>query len=159
MFTKWFQRTLVLVAFHQPLDETNLYLPFPSLIHSRHNILTSLNSVVIPSSVCFISLARAPSNYLKYYARSSGTGSAWWGRQISVWGVGGGEVRETQRGGKSFALCCGWSFESSWMWFILPPASPSSLAIPLQRRGLHSAQETKLVPMETDLSCHCWYVK
>lgn len=66
----------VLAAFHQPLHEIKLYLLFPSMIHSHHNILTSLNSVVIPSSVCFISLAQAPSNYLKYYACSSGTGSA-----------------------------------------------------------------------------------
>lgn len=39
-------------------------------------------------------------------------------------------IKETQRGEKSFVFCCAWSFESSLMWFILPPVSPSSLAIP-----------------------------
>lgn len=76
-------------------------------------------------------------NYLKYNARSSNAGSAWWARQISVWGE---PSRRTQRGEKIFVFCCRSSFESSLMWFILPPVQPSSLAIPLQHRAPHKRQ-------------------
>lgn len=71
----------------------------------------------------------------------------------------GGIIKETQRGEKSFVFCCGWSFESSLMWFNLPPVPASSLAIPLQHSGCTPHKRQKNVPMETDLSCHCWSVK
>lgn len=64
----------------------------------------------------------------------------------------GGIIKETQRGGKSFVFCCGWSFESSLMWFILPPVPPSSLAIPLQHSGCAPHKRQNVFPWKQ--TCH-----
>lgn len=139
----------LLLSFRPCLKSSCTYC---SPLWSKAVIISSqvLTVLSFPPLVCFISLARTPSNYLKYYARSSGAGSAWWGRQISVWG--GGIIKETQRGEKSFVFCCGWSFESSLMRFILPPVPPSSTAIPLQRPGCAPHERQNVFPWKQ--TCH-----
>lgn len=64
----------------------------------------------------------------------------------------GGIIKETQRGEKSFVFCCGWSFESSLMWFILPPVPSSSLAIPLQHSGCAPHKRQNVFPWKQ--TCH-----
>lgn len=46
-----------------------------------------------------------------------------------------GILKETPRGEKILEFCCRSRFESSLMWFILPPVQPSSLATPRQHLG------------------------
>lgn len=64
----------------------------------------------------------------------------------------GGIIKETQRGEKSFVFCCGWSFESSLMRFILPPVPPSSTAIPLQHSGCAPHERQNVFPWKQ--TCH-----
>lgn len=67
-------------------------------------------------------------------------------------------IKETQRGGEFYILL------RVEFWIIINVihlASSATIGIgdsPLTLR-LRFTQETKLVPMETDLSCHCWSVK